>query len=69
MIGVGTTAGSSCETVKEEWSHLSEEEKGLLLPHLLNGMPQWEMRATNPDFLMMWFEDAFLKAQVPFPSR
>ena len=64
----GAEAVSTSERMKTEWSHLSEDEKGLLLPHLLNEMLGWKVRASNPYSLMNWIEGAFRKAGVPYPN-
>jgi hypothetical protein len=57
------------EEVRKKWLLLNEEEKSQLLPELLNSMNAWHGWSFNDTSRLIWLEDQFKKAGIPFRSR
>ena len=57
------------EDVRKQWLLLTEEEKSLLLPELLDSIRAWRGWSFNDISRLMWLEDQFKKAGVSFRPR
>lgn len=57
------------EEVRQRWVLLTEEEKSLLLPELLDSIRAWRGWSFNDTSRLTWLEDQFKKARVPFRPR
>lgn len=53
-------------TIKDAWSHLNEQEKLKLLPHLLSSTQEWNAWRYSGVGLISWFKRKFEKAGVQF---
>jgi len=56
------------DSIKMQWSELSDEEKACLLPVLLNSIVAWHGWSLNDLSRLDWLENQFEKAGLPFRS-